>query len=138
MATAPAPLKFITIPSSCPDIRTGTSKDTIRKAFLENLFYVQGRVLENASVNDLYMALAFTIRDRLLHRWVNTLTRYLHEDVKVVFFLSAEYLPGPHLANNMLNLQLASQVREAMAELDIDLEELIEQEEEPGLGNGGL
>lgn len=138
MAKAPSPPQFITIPHSCPDIRTGTSKDTIKKAFLENLFYIQGRSLENASTNDLYMALAFTIRDRLLHQWVNTLNQYMHKEVKVVFYLSAEYLPGPHLANNMLNLQLEAQVREAMAELDIDIETLIEQEEEPGLGNGGL
>jgi len=138
MTQKPAQLQFITIPASCPDIRTGTSKDTIKKAFLENLFYVQGRSLQNASNNDLYMALAFTVRDRLLHRWVNSLSQYLLEDVKVVFYLSAEYLPGPHLANNMLNLDLEAQVREAMAELDIDIEKLIEQEEEPGLGNGGL
>lgn len=138
MAKSPSPPQFITIPPSCPDIRTGTRKDTIKKAFLENLFYVQGRSLENASINDLYMALAFTIRDRLLHRWVNTINRYVHEEVKVVFYLSAEYLPGPHLANNMLNLQLEAQVREAMAELDIDIDALIKQEEEPGLGNGGL
>lgn len=133
-----APPQFITIPSTCPDIRTGSSKDTIKKAFLENLFYVQGRSLENASTNDLYTALAYTIRDRLLHRWVNTLHQYMHRDVKVVFYLSAEYLPGPHLANNMLNLELESQVRAAMAELDIDIEALIDKEEEPGLGNGGL
>ena len=130
--------KFITIPPSCPDIRTGDSKDTIKKAFLENLFYVQGRTLNNASINDLYMALAYTVRDRLLQRWVNTLNVYIEEDIKVVFYLSAEYLPGPHLANNMLNLDLVAQVREAMAELDIQFDSLIEQEEEPGLGNGGL
>lgn len=138
MTTPPHETKFITIPASCPDIRTGTSKDTIKKAFLNNLFYVQGRTLYNASRNDLYMALAFTVRDRLLQRWVNTLNVYLQEEVKVVFYLSAEYLTGPHLANNMLNLDLVAQVREAMAELDISLEDLIEQEEEPGLGNGGL
>ncbi|MHB8809631.1 MAG: glycogen/starch/alpha-glucan phosphorylase [Desulfobulbaceae bacterium] len=138
MTDAPRVPQFITIPPSCPDIRTGTSKDTIKKSFLENLFYVQGRSLENASSNDLYMALAFTVRDRLLHRWVNTLIHYLEKDVKVAFYLSAEYLPGPHLANNMLNLDIDSQVREAMAELDIDIEQLIDQEEEPGLGNGGL
>ncbi|GAB4341586.1 MAG: glycogen/starch/alpha-glucan phosphorylase [Desulfobulbaceae bacterium] len=132
------PPRFITIPPTCPDIRTGTTKDTIKKAFLENLFYVQGRSLDNASMNDLYMALAFTVRDRLLHRWVNTLTQFMHQDVKVAFYLSAEYLPGPHLANNMLNLDLEAQVREALAELDIDYESLVEQEEEPGLGNGGL
>jgi len=138
MAGTPTPPQFITIPSTCPDIRTGTSKDTIKKAFLENLFYVQGRSLQNASINDLYMALAITIRDRLLHRWVNTLNQYMNEEVKVAFYLSAEYLLGPHLANNMLNLELEAQVREAMAELDINIEALIEQEEEPGLGNGGL
>lgn len=134
----PSPPQFISIPSRCPDIRTGTSKDTIKKAFLENLFYVQGRSLENATSNDLYRALAFTIRDRLLHRWVNTINQYMHEEVKVAFYLSAEYLPGPHLANNLLNLELEPQVREAMAEVDIDFEALVEQEEEPGLGNGGL
>lgn len=133
-----SPSKFITIPASCPDIRTGTSKDTIKKAFLENLFYVQGRTILNASTNDLYMALAFTIRDRLLQRWVNTLNIYIHEKAKVAFYMSAEYLTGPHLDNNILNLELTPQVREAMAELDIDYEELVEQEEEPGLGNGGL
>ncbi|MHB8789145.1 MAG: glycogen/starch/alpha-glucan phosphorylase [Desulfobulbaceae bacterium] len=138
MTSQPVPPRFITIPPSCPDIRTGTSKETIRKAFLENLFYVQCRSLENASSNDLYMALACTVRDRLLLRWVNTLNHYLEEDVKVVFYLSAEYLPGPHLANNMLNLDIDAQVRAAMAELDVDIDLLIEQEEEPGLGNGGL
>ncbi|MDW7771867.1 MAG: glycogen/starch/alpha-glucan phosphorylase [Desulfobulbaceae bacterium] len=129
---------FITLPPTCPDIRTGSSKDTIKKAFLENLFYVQGRTRENASINDLYMALAWTVRDRLLHRWANTLNISFYEEGKVLFYLSAEYLTGPHLANNMLNLGLSAQTREAMAELGINLEDLFEQEEEPGLGNGGL
>ncbi|MFA5718016.1 MAG: glycogen/starch/alpha-glucan phosphorylase [Desulfobulbaceae bacterium] len=135
----PVQHKVIAIPESCPDIRTGTSKETLRKAFLENLFYVQGRaLLENATRNDLYMALAYTIRDRLLQGWLHSLSRYFNNDTKVVFFLSAEYLPGPHLANNLLNLDLQNQVRGAMADLDFDVEDLIEQEEEPGLGNGGL
>jgi len=138
MTTSLPEKKFITLPATCPDIRTGTGKDTIKKAFLDNLFYVQGRTRINASVNDLYMALAYTVRDRLLQRWANTLNVYIHEEIKVVCYLSAEYLTGPHLANNMLNLDLFPQVREAMAELDINLEDLVEQEEEPGLGNGGL
>lgn len=138
MVQRPASPSYFTIPSSCPDIRTGTTAKAIKRAFLDNLFYIQGRSRENASINDLYTALAYTIRDRLLHLWVNTLHQYIHEDVKVVFYLSAEYLPGPHLTNNMLNLGIEDQVHKAMAELDIDIEELIEQEEEPGLGNGGL
>ncbi len=138
MKKTPAPPRFITIPDSCPDIRTGTGKDTIRKAFLENLFYVQGRNRANASTNDLYMALAYTIRDRLLQRWVNTINTYIHQEVKVAFYLSAEYLTGPHLANNVLNINIEEPVREALADLDIDYDMLVEQEEEPGLGNGGL
>ncbi len=128
----------ISAPVSCPGIRTGTGPEMLKKAFLDNLFYLQGRSLETASINDLYMALAYTVRDRLLHRWVNTLHRYMTEDVKVVFYLSAEFLPGPHLANNLLNLGLFEQVRTAMNELQIDLNVLINHEEEPGLGNGGL
>ena len=53
-------------------------------------------------------------------------------------YLSAEFLPGPHLANNLLNLGIADEMRQALAELGFDLDDLLEQEEEPGLGNGGL
>ncbi len=60
------------------------------------------------------------------------------QDSRIVAYLSAEFLPGPHLANNLLNLGILDQTREAMSELGLDLDELIEQEEEPGLGNGGL
>jgi len=57
-------------------IRTGLSEESIRLAFLDNLFYVQGRFLEVASPDDKYKALAFTVRDRLLHRWVSTIHTY--------------------------------------------------------------
>jgi starch phosphorylase len=119
-------------------IRTGLSVDALKRAFLDNLFYSQGRFLRVATPNDHYQALAYTLRDRLLHRWVSTVQTYVKTNCRTVCYLSAEYLPGPHLANNLLNLGITEQVRQALAELDIDLDAVIEHEEEPGLGNGGL
>jgi starch phosphorylase len=84
------------------------------------------------------MALAHAVRDRLLHRWVKTVQTYSAQDVKVVAYLSAEFLTGPHLGNNLANLGIEEAARQAVTELGLDLDELLEQEEEPGLGNGGL
>ncbi len=119
------------------NIRTGTSPDTLAQAILDNLYYVQGRPPELATKNDWYMALAYTVRDRLLHNWVQTL-KTLREDVKVVSYLSAEFLLGPQLGNNLINLGLWEQFKEAISLQGLKLEELLEQESEPGLGNGGL
>ncbi|MDP2195490.1 MAG: glycogen/starch/alpha-glucan phosphorylase [Rhodocyclaceae bacterium] len=119
-------------------IRTGLSEESIRLAFLDNLFYVQGRFLEVASSDDKYKALAFTVRDRLLHRWVSTIRTYQQANPRTVCYLSAEYLPGPFLGNNLLNLGIEDSTRRALGGLGIDLDALIAHEEEPGLGNGGL
>ena len=118
--------------------RTALGAEALAQSFLDNLFFVQGRSLERATVNDLYMALAHTVRDRILERWISTLKNYQAQDVRVVCYLSAEFLTGPHLANNLINLGIFDETEQAMRQLGIDLNVLIEQEEEPGLGNGGL
>ena len=118
--------------------RTALSVEALAQSFLDNLFFVQGRSLERATVNDLYMALAHTVRDRLVERWISTVTNYQAQDVRVVCYLSAEFLTGPHLANNLINLGIYDEAEQAMRQLGLDLNALIEQEEEPGLGNGGL
>jgi glycogen phosphorylase len=120
------------------DNRTGLSIETLRSALADNLFYIQGKFPSIATKNDYYMALAYTVRDRLLHRWLNTTETYFKKDVRVVCYLSAEFLMGPHLANNLLNLGIYERVRRAVEESGLNLSELIAQEEEPGLGNGGL
>jgi starch phosphorylase len=120
------------------DDRTGVNVETLRRAMADNLCYIQGRFPSVASKNDLYMALAYTVRDRLLQRWLNTQKAYLKKDVRVVGYLSAEYLVGPHLGNNLINLGIYDRVRQAVEESGLNLEELMAQEEEPGLGNGGL
>ena len=118
-------------------IRTGTSPETLAQALLDNLYCVQGRPPELATRNDWYMALAYTVRDRLLQNWVQTL-KTIRQDVKVVSYLSAEFLTGPQLGNSLINLGIWEQVREAVSLHGLKLEELLEQEGEPGLGNGGL
>jgi starch phosphorylase len=118
--------------------RTAPGVDALAHSFLDNLFFVQGRSRDRATVNDLYMALAHTVRDRLVERWIQTVLNYRAQDVRVVCYLSAEFLTGPHLANNLINLGIYEEAEEAMSKLGLDLETLIEQEEEPGLGNGGL
>jgi len=120
------------------DDRTGNEKETIKRAFLDNLYYLQGRIPELATRNDYYMALAYTVRDRMLHRSLQVLREYFRKRNKIVSYLSAEFLMGPHLGNNLINLGLYERVEEAMSELGLDLDDLLEQEEEPGLGNGGL
>ena len=123
---------------SLKNLRTAASVDAIAQSFLDNLFFVQGRPRDRATVNDLYMALAHTVRDRLIERWIQTVLNYRAQDVRVVCYLSAEFLTGPHLANNLINLGIYDETAEAMRKLGLDLDTLIEQEEEPGLGNGGL
>jgi starch phosphorylase len=118
--------------------RTAAGADALAHSFLDNLFFVQGRSRDRATFNDLYMALAHTVRDRLVERWIQTVLNYRAQDVRVVCYLSAEFLTGPHLANNLINLGIYDEAEEAMHKLGLDLEALIEQEAEPGLGNGGL
>ncbi len=119
-------------------IRTGSSIESIRRDFLDNLFYVQGRFLGVASTDDHYKALAYTIRDHLLHNWLSTTQTYQRVNPRTVCYLSAEYLPGPFLGNNLLNLDMENNTREALKALGLDLDALVAHEEDPGLGNGGL
>ena len=106
--------------------------------FLRHLLYTQGRVRQLATPNDVYAALAHTVRDRLLERWLHSIRVYYEAGVRMVSYLSAEFLLGPHLENNLVSLGLYDEAREAMEALGFDLRKIIEQEEEPGLGNGGL
>jgi len=118
------------------DVHHGTSVDDIKQSFRENLFAAVGRTLDASTLNDKYLALALTVRERVYATGGATLEAY--RKGRAVAYLSAEYLPGPHLANNLLSLGITDQAREAMTDLGIDFDALIEQEEEPGLGSGGL
>ncbi len=120
------------------DDRTGMSVETIKRAFADHLFYIQGKDESLATADDYYMALAYTIRDRLLRRWLQTMKTYQEKDVKTVYYLSAEFLMGRHLGNSLINLGIFDRAKQAIAESGLSLHDLLEQEPDPGLGNGGL
>jgi glycogen phosphorylase len=118
--------------------RVALSRGALRQAFLDNLYYVQGKFPALATRKDYYLALAFTIRDRMMQRWIDTAATYTALGSRTVCYLSAEFLIGPHLANNLLNLGIYDAVRQAVTDLGLVLDELLREEDEPGLGNGGL
>jgi starch phosphorylase len=120
------------------DERTALSKDALKSAFLDDLFYMQGKFPALATKNDYYMALAYAVRDRMLQHWISTAAAYTKQASRTVAYLSAEFLMGPHLGNNLINLGILERARECMTELGLNLDDLLQQEEEPGLGSGGL
>ncbi|MFD2112611.1 glycogen/starch/alpha-glucan phosphorylase [Thiorhodococcus fuscus] len=133
MAQSPEPLDV-----DRESTRTGMSKTALKQGFLDNLFYIQGRFREVATPHDLYMAAAYTTRDRILERWIKSAQHYKSNQSRTVCYLSAEFLLGPHLANNLVNLGIVETATEAAHELGLDFDAIIAEEEEPGLGNGGL
>jgi starch phosphorylase len=110
----------------------------IARDFLANLYTRMAKFDAVATTNDHYLALAYTVRDRMLQRWIDTAETYFEQASRTVAYLSAEFLIGPQLGSNLLYLGLEHDARVAMRELGIDLDVLIEYEQEPGLGNGGL
>ncbi len=120
------------------DERTALTKEALKRAFLDDLFYVQGKFPALATQNDYYQALSYAVRDRMLQRWISTAAVYTKQGSRTVAYLSAEFLMGPHLGNNLINLGIHEQVKQAVTELGLNFDDLLAQEEEPGLGNGGL
>jgi starch phosphorylase len=118
------------------DIRTGLSVEAIKQSVLDNLYFHFAKVPHAATRNDWCMALAYTVRDRMIQRWIKTLQNFT-EDLTVVAYLSSEFLMGPQLGINLINLGIYEEVFQAVKGLGLNLHELTEQEEEPGLGNGG-
>lgn len=112
--------------------------EQLKRAFLDGLFYRQGKFPAIATKHDYYKALAYTVRDLMAQRWLSSSRTYTMDGSRTVCYLSAEFLLGPHLGNNLINLDLYETTKEAIEELGLEFEELLDEEEEPGLGNGGL
>jgi len=120
------------------DTRPRDDAASLRRDLVGKLYFELAKFPEVATTNDQFLAFAFTVRDRILHRWVESSRTYLEGKHRSVIYLSAEFLIGPQLGANLLALGLQTVARIALGELGISLDELIEHEEEPGLGNGGL
>ena len=120
------------------DERTSLSVEALKTAVTDHLRYSIGCPAAVASPHDYYRALALAVRDRMQQRWIDTAQTCFELASKVACYLSAEFLMGPHLGNNLLNLDIEQAARSALAELGQDLDVILACEEEPGLGNGGL
>ena len=123
---------------TCEDIRTSMTPEALRKAVEDHLRYSLGRPAALLEPRHYYHALALAVRDRMQLRWSETTQTYLDHDEKVTCYLSAEFLMGPHLGSNLLNLQIEREARAALTALGQDFDTVLACEQEPGLGNGGL
>src|SRR6266446_6203650 len=107
-------------------------------SYTNHLLYSLAKDQYSATELDRYMSLALTVRDRLIERWISTQQRYYKKDAKRVYYLSAEFLMGRALSNNLINLGMYDVARDAMKMLNLELADVLEQEVDAGLGNGGL
>jgi glycogen phosphorylase len=113
-------------PDANTNIRTGPGTDAVRQALIDNLHCLLGKPPQHATRNDWYMALAYTVRDRLMERYIATVEAIAGENraTKVVAYLSAEFLTGPHLGNSLLCLGIGAAVEEALSEVGQELSNL--------------
>ncbi len=120
-------------------VRTGKTPAELKQAILDNLYYLQGRIPALATTNDWYMAVAYAVRDHVLNEWIQAFGNRRGTRSRIVSYLSAEFLIGPQLGNNLLNAgDIQGPVEEALKDLGQSLDKLLVHEPEPGLGNGGL
>ncbi len=118
--------------------RSGMTADALRAAVSDHLIYSIARPPAVLTPEHYYKALSLAVRDRMQKRWMATTQDWLDLSCKVTCYLSAEFLMGPQLGNNLLNLGIEAQARQALADLGQDLDVILDCEGEPGLGNGGL
>jgi starch phosphorylase len=121
-----------------PLITSDAQSEHLKRELFKNLWCIQGKDERFATPHDYYTALAYSVRNELLKQRIHTAKTYSQQKAKVVYYLSAEFLMGRHLGNGLINLGLYETMRHALADCGLDLDELLEREAEPGLGNGGL
>jgi starch phosphorylase len=124
--------------SSNPDLARFMQLESIEGSILSHLKYMLGKTRATATIDDLYMGLARTVRDLAIDGMLPTQERYRTADVKMIYYLSMEFLMGRALGNNLINLGLYNLCRDAVARLGYDIEEVREREADAALGNGGL
>jgi len=121
-----------------PNARSADDVDALKRSFADHLQYSQAKDEHSATPLDRYFAVAYSVRDRMMRRWIQTQQAYYKRDAKRVYYLSLEFLMGRALENNLLNLGLYDGMRGALGDLGLELPDLLAQEPDAGLGNGGL
>lgn len=122
-----------------PDaLKTPIDAEALRQAVIQRLYNSVGKAIQSATKHDLYRALSLAIRDLLAERWRKTTEAHYTANPKFVYYLSAEYMLGKQLGQNLTYTGVIEAAAQVMAEFGASLEEFFELEPEPGLGNGGL
>ena len=131
----PQPLQPLTTDATHPD---AAAVCAFRQAIEKNMECRQAKDLGHATRYDIYLCAAYALSEHVLERWVRTQTTYHQDNPKRVYYLSMEYLLGRSLGNSLINLGLYEVARAALAEMGMEIEEVLEAELDAGLGNGGL
>ena len=113
-------------------------KETFKKSVKDNVKFLYRRKLEEATQEQLFQAVSYTVKDVIIDNWLDTQNAYEEQDPKIVYYMSMEFLMGRALGNNLINLCAYGEVKEALEELGFDLNCIEDQEPDPALGNGGL
>ena len=118
--------------------KAGFNKETFKKQVKENVKALFRKTLEEANEQQLYQAVAYTVKDTMIDNWLDTQKAYEKQDTKIVYYLSMEFLMGRALGNAMINLKEYKEIAEALDELGININLIEDEERDPALGNGGL
>ena len=113
-------------------------KENFKKSVAENIKFLYRKKLEEATDEQLFQAVSYTVKDVIIDNWLETQNAYDEQDPKTVYYMSMEFLMGRALGNNLINLGAYGEVKEALEELGIDINTIEDQEPDPALGNGGL
>ena len=114
------------------------NKEELKKSIAYNVKNIYRKTIDEATPAMVYQAVALTVKDMIIDRWIATHKEYDKDDVKVVYYMSMEFLTGRFLGNNIISLCEQKEISEALEELGFDLNSIEDQERDPALGNGGL
>ena len=114
------------------------NKEELKKSIAYNVKNIYRKTIDEATPAMVYQAVALTVKDMIIDRWIATHKEYDKDDVKVVYYMSMEFLTGRFLGNNIISLCEQKEIAEALEELGFDLNSIEDQERDPALGNGGL
>ncbi len=113
-------------------------KEAFKESVKENVKFLYRKKLEEATQEQIFQAVCYTVKDVIIDNWLETQNAYKEQDPKTVYYMSMEFLMGRALGNNLINLTAYKEVKEALDELGLDLNVIEDQEPDPALGNGGL
>ena len=114
------------------------SKEALKQSIIDNVKVLYKKTIDEASTEQVFQAVSYAVKDIIIDNWIKTHKAYEEKDVKVLYYMSMEFLMGRALGNNLINLGELKEVKEALDEMGFDLNAIEDEEPDPALGNGGL